>query len=172
MKLAPHKRCLIIADDISASTSGEFILKMMELSKSKAPITLFINSGGGDVDAAFAMYDAIKASPCKVQGVAIGICHSSAVLVLQACDQRLISQNCTLMFHSGDLSSGRLSPREALTTIKSHYADMQHFDVLVKEKARVSNKKFAKWCRDGKFLRAQQAIDYGFADSIYNGAKK
>jgi ATP-dependent Clp protease protease subunit len=65
------------------------------------PITLLINSPGGDIYAGNAIYDAVKASKAKVTGVVIGHAMSAAATIFQACSRRIMTKNSRLLFHHG-----------------------------------------------------------------------
>jgi len=63
------------------------------------PITLFINSGGGDVDEALAIYDVMRSIDCPVHTIGTGIVASAAGLLLAAGDTRVAMPSCWFMAH-------------------------------------------------------------------------
>lgn len=65
-------------------------------------ITVVINSEGGDVTQAKAIYDAIRSCQNDVRGIVYGEASSSASIILQACDKRIMAPNSYLMMHIGE----------------------------------------------------------------------
>lgn len=68
--------------------------------QSNDPITLNIDSSGGDVSVGLVTYDAIRLSEAMVLGVVCGSAHSMASVVLQACDMRKMTRHSTLLIHN------------------------------------------------------------------------
>lgn len=63
------------------------------------PITIYINSPGGDVYSSLMIVDVIRTSPVPVIGVVSGMAGSGALLLLEACHHRLIMPNSLLFWH-------------------------------------------------------------------------
>ena len=54
-------RCVMISGEINKDVADDFAERMLVLdSESHDPITVYINSPGGDVDSGFAIYDMIR----------------------------------------------------------------------------------------------------------------
>ncbi len=75
----------------------DHLLKMV--SESSLPITLLIDSTGGDVFIALQIVDLLRLLPVETIGVVIEA-KSSAVFVLQGCTKRLIVPSGRIMIHS------------------------------------------------------------------------
>ena len=69
---------------------------------SREPITLFINSQGGDVVQARAIADCMKLSDTPIHTYVLGECSSAAVLVFVSSDTRIISPSSEIMLHRGN----------------------------------------------------------------------
>ena len=54
----------------------------------KAPVTLFVNSPGGEVQSGLALYDVMRAVTCPVRTVCIGTAASMAALLFMSGSQR------------------------------------------------------------------------------------
>lgn len=94
---------LLVPDGmIGPQTFAQFIaqIKFLE-AQDPSFIQIVLNSGGGDIYAGLAIYDAIM--ECKVPVVikSYGHCMSAAMLIMQAGDLRVSSPNCTFMMHYG-----------------------------------------------------------------------
>lgn len=70
---------------------------------STAPITINLNTYGGDVTAGFAIYDAIRMSQAPVNILATGALFSMGAVIMQAAPEgrRMVTEHCTIMLHYG-----------------------------------------------------------------------
>lgn len=68
---------------------------------SNDPITIILNSEGGDYYQALAIYDYIKSLKSHVTIKIIGNCMSAATIISLAADVRVMSPNSTYMIHYG-----------------------------------------------------------------------
>ena len=85
--------------DDDCVTYRNFINELNGLGDKKT-INVTIQSGGGDVFAANAIYTALVTNKATITGTVIGICASAATIVLMACDSRKIAKNGILMVHN------------------------------------------------------------------------
>lgn len=165
--LFSFSRTLALVGEIDDATVGQLIAKLLELdSRSKRPIRLIIHAEGGCVEGALALYDCIRSLRSEVVGVVMGTAYSSALLVLQACDKRLITENSAVMMHAGQCSTGRVSPMEMVNTSSFYKEVMDNFERIVSSHSRVPEK-CQRWFRDCKYFTAQEALEYGFVDGVY-----
>lgn len=67
-------------------------------------ITIYINSPGGDLISAFALYDFIKTIDAPITTVIDGLCASAATLIFLAGEERIMSPNSLFLMH--ELSYG------------------------------------------------------------------
>ncbi len=75
-----------------------------------APIYLWINSEGGDVDDALAIYDVMQSLQCPVHTIAHGLVASAAGLVLAGGDNRIAMPNSWFMAHQMRVGSEEVRP--------------------------------------------------------------
>ena len=71
-----------------------------ELFNGTGPVTIWINSPGGDVWAAAQIYNMIREYPYKVTAKIDGIAASAASVIAMACDEVLMSPVSTMMIHN------------------------------------------------------------------------
>lgn len=91
-----------VSDDEITTRSAERVLKHLALLETKSdPIKVILNSPGGDLYHGFAIYDALKRSPCQIEITATGQCQSMASIILQAGNKRKMSESCVMMVHQG-----------------------------------------------------------------------
>jgi len=67
------------------------------------PITMILNSEGGDLGIGFAIYDLIRNHASEVNIVVVGNASSAASIILQAGFTRFITENSYVMIHAGGL---------------------------------------------------------------------
>ena len=95
-------RCVMISGEINKDLSDDFAQRMLVLdSESQDPITVYINSPGGDVDSGFAIYDMVRFISAPVTMVGIGLVASAASLVLLAvpAERRVGFANSSYLIH-------------------------------------------------------------------------
>lgn len=108
-------REMFVNDEIETDFGEWFTVALRYLeSRSDDPITIWINTPGGDVQSMFTFHDVVKASKCEIVTVGIGQVCSAGVLMLACGDRRLVTESCVLMSHRGDEElSGHLEQIEA-----------------------------------------------------------
>ncbi len=95
-------RSVMLSGEINKDTANDFAVRMLILdSESNDPITVYINSPGGDVDSGFAIYDTIRYVSSPVTLVGMGLVASAAALIFLAVDKehRLAFENSTYLIH-------------------------------------------------------------------------
>lgn len=144
-------------------------LLYLEADNSTQSITLFINSPGGSVTAGMAIYDTMQFVKCPVATYVMGQACSMGSLLAQAgaAGQRFILPNARHMIHQpsggarGQATDMEIQVREILE-MKRNLTN-----IYVKHNSR--GKTYDEFARDmerDNFMSAQQAVDYGLADSI------
>src|SRR5574337_1302570 len=98
-----HTRRIVISGTIKEDTAAVFLeqitaLEFLDVSK---PITIFVDTYGGSVDAALSIYDAMSICSCPIRTIGVGKIMSAGVLLLSAGDKgnRFITQNSRVMIH-------------------------------------------------------------------------
>jgi ATP-dependent Clp protease protease subunit len=72
--------------------------------QSHEPITVYMNTGGGDELPGLAIYDALKQSPAPITIQVVGTAHSMGAIILQAASRRVMGPSAAMMIHVGDRS--------------------------------------------------------------------
>lgn len=100
-----------INGDINEESVGKAIRWIVyENLKSEEPLTLYINSDGGNLPDAFALIDVMRVSKAPIRTIGIGSICSSAFLIFAAGakGRRLIGKNTITMCHQfTDATSGK-----------------------------------------------------------------
>jgi ATP-dependent protease ClpP protease subunit len=167
---------------VSHSMSNYFLKNIAILeSMNHDPITVILNTYGGDIFQGIAIYDAIKASPCHVTIKVYGSAMSMGSIILQAGDERVMMPNASLMFHDGSSGSGGNS-YESKNMAEFNRIAGQRFDTILFDrinekrdkdnKARMARKTFDDMCLRSKWMFAEETVDMGLADRIESLVEK
>ena len=96
-------RTILLSSDVSPATARRVIeeLLVLEADDADKPITLLVNSPGGEVHSGFMVYDVIRFIKPTVRIVCVGLTASIATLILLAVpkERRLALPNARLLIH-------------------------------------------------------------------------
>ena len=121
----------------------------------KKRIKVYINSYGGKVEDAQSMFAAIKSCPIPVDTVNVGVCASSAGIVLQAGKQRYATSWSKFMCH--EASGGSLSDLQAINDAVAK---------MLCEASGIDEIKMAEMMRATTWLNADQCKILNLIDAI------
>jgi ATP-dependent Clp protease protease subunit len=97
----PLSNTIFFEEEIDDESAKKLTRRIKMLDNFSTPITIILDSPGGDVYKARKIYDAIKLCQNEVIIVVEGEASSSASLILQAADERMITTNSYIMIHKG-----------------------------------------------------------------------
>lgn len=161
------------AEDGGENTAKRIAEKIAEL-KNCAKVEVRINSLGGDVDTALAVYAMLK--ECEnVTTEAIGMVASAATVIFMAGRERKINKSALLLVHKcsstvwGGNENALEEELEAQKTINDTMKDIY-------AEGGVSREKIEELMEanhgEGKWITASEAKDYGFATVVAEGSRK
>ena len=169
-------RDIYLIGDIEKDTARGVIERLRELANDSAkPITIYINSAGGNVTDGLAIHDAVREVASRNIEVTIivqGMAYSMGSVVLQAAStgRRFSYPHSWIMIHEPAKWAGWQSTSAAaqhLDRLKQMQA--QIYEILAKR----SGKPLQKIIRDTKrtdfYLDAKKAVEYGLIDGIVEG---
>ena len=139
-----------------------------ELSAGSGPVTIWLNSPGGDVVAASRIYNMLLDYPGKVTVNIDGIAASAASVVAMAASTVAMSPVSMLMIHNpATLAMGdKTELSRALDMLESVKDSIINAYQL---KTGLSRAKLSKLMDAETWMDARAAIDLGFADELLNG---
>ena len=157
-------------------------IKSLELA-SRDPITIYMNSIGGEWSDGMTIFDSIKLSPCYITIIVYGQAESMSSIILQAADERVLTPHAHFMPHYGstDISGDYLSvqnyvrfEKNICDTMFKIYSDRCYKGNFFKERyggTKDTISKVSYWLKNKMksgdwYMDAQEAIEYGFADKI------
>ncbi|MCR4322908.1 MAG: ATP-dependent Clp protease proteolytic subunit [Candidatus Azambacteria bacterium] len=138
-----------------------------------APITLYINSNGGNTDAGFSIYDMLQHSVAPVTGIVQQKAYSAASVVLQGCHTRKALKHAQLLIHNGSITMDKefdaLGPdleREVLEVINKCIKKRTIMYDIYAQRTGKSVEEIEEICLAGKELSADEAKDIGLIDEV------
>ena len=134
-----------------------------DLDSGKGPITVWINSPGGDVWAAAQIYNMLLSYVGKVTVKIDGLAASAASVIAMAGDEVLVSPVSMLMIHNP--STMAMGDKDDLTQAISMLDSVKDsiLNAYVK-KTGLSKNKLSKLMDDETWMDANKAVELGFAD--------
>jgi ATP-dependent Clp protease protease subunit len=162
--------------DIEKDTARTCIERLRELANDgNRPITLYINSAGGNVTDGLAIHDSVRhivSRGIEVTIIVQGMAYSMGSIVLQAATEgrRLAFPHSWIMIHEPAKWAGWQSTTAAAQHLE-RLKQMQ--DQIYKILSSRSGKPLRQIIRDTKrtdfYLDAQKALDYGLIDAVVAG---
>ena len=162
-------RQIILTGEINKELADSIArqLLILDAEDEKAPIYMYIDSPGGDVDAGFAIYDVIRFVKAPVYLIGMGLIASAATLVLLAVDKknRIGLPNSRYLIHQ---PLGQM--RGVATDIEIYAKDMEKIraklNKLISEATGTSLEQVTKDTDRDYWLEADEAVKYGLISRI------
>lgn len=128
-------------------------------------LTIEINSPGGDVFAATAMYNALRASGKTITAKVMGVAASAASLVLMAGDKRVMPKNTFVMIHNPwTVTMGNAEElEEAAGTLRKIGDSMA---ATYAARTGMKDEDLAPLLAKDTWLTADEALEHGFATEL------
>lgn len=142
------------------------ILKYRPEEDAEKPITVLLNSNGGDVYEALGIIDYFETLPVPVNVVARGRAMSAAAMVLcSASGVRAASKNTTIMLHE---ASAEIYGKTAdLKANADHIDELEDsFYKMLATKSNQTEEFWIKACRKDFYMTANKALEYGLIDQV------
>ncbi|MBP7806864.1 ATP-dependent Clp protease proteolytic subunit [Candidatus Saccharibacteria bacterium] len=168
-------RIIFMGEDVNPHTANLIVAQLLFLDNENPgkDIYLYINSPGGSVYDALAIYDTMNFIKSDIQTVGIGIQASAAAFILSSGTKgkRMILPNASVMVHQpssgtrGKVTDQEIDLRESLRVKK----------LLEGIMAKNTGQKVAKIHEDmerDKWMTATESLKYGIVDKIIDNPPK
>ena len=174
-------RDIFVNEDIGEEFGAWFTSLHRYLTKDPAngsdPITVWLNTPGGDAESAFVFHDIVRSSIAPITVIGVGGVHSAGVLMLACGHHRMVTENCTLMTHestcvgagaSGMKYSEAKARRQWEDWIQNRYTELiaRYTPEDSKYWKRVISRETEYWLLGGAAI-----VEAGLADGIYTGPR-
>ncbi len=167
-------RIIFLFGDIVSPWSDYIVAQMLclEAEDPDKDIQLYINSRGGEVSAALAIYDTMQTIKCEVRTICVGLAASAAALILAggAKGKRFALPNAKVLIHQPLGVTGGQA-----IDIKIHADDIMRTrdrinEILAKHTGQPKEKIEKDTDRDF-IMTAEEAKTYGIIDHIINSRR-
>lgn len=158
-------------DYTNNSMLSRFVKGLTFLEKiSREPITIQMNNPGGDWYSGMGIYNKIQCSNCYITIIVYGCAMSMGSIILQAGDNRLVSEDATLMIHDGEESISGITKTVEAWAKHATKARQRIYEIYLKgmktKKPRMTLKKIEDMCAHDCIISASEAVSLGLADKI------
>ena len=168
-------RVVFLGSEIDDQVANAVVAQLLflETDNPDADINLYINSPGGSVTAGMAIFDTMNYIKCPVRTVCIGMAASMGAFLLMAGEKgkRLALPNSEVMIHQ---PSGGASGQSTDVTIHAEWL-LRTKNKMNHLMAQMTGQPLEKIARDVErdyFMSAQEALEYGIIDEIYQPRQK
>ena len=168
-------RIIFLGGEINDDVANTVVAQMLflEMEDPDADICLYINSPGGSVTAGMAIYDTMQYIKPQVRTVCIGMAASMGAFLLMAGQKgkRCALPNSEVMIHQ-PLGGAQGQATDVL--IQAEWL-LKTKEKMIRMKAEMTGLDIERLLRDMErdhFMSAQEALDYGLLDGIFDPRKK
>jgi len=177
LDVCERTREIFIGEEIEPEFGAWFtkVVRRLE-SISLEPITIWLNTPGGDVESMLVFHDLVTTTPCPVTIIGIGSVCSAGCLML-ACGgtkggKRLVTESTVFMWHEsrgGDPAELSESEERARRAWKDWQGDYTRLLMASHVKGKTSKfwQNITNKTREHWVLGGQEIIDAGIADALY-----
>lgn len=161
-------REIMMIGEINAESVNAHIAQLLHLKREdeQAPITIYVNSPGGEVSSGLALYDVMQAIPCPIHMVCTGIAASMASVLFAAGDTRTMLTHSRLMLHDPLVMQAGGSALEVSALAEDLMRTRQAIaEIFAKHTGKPIDEIFEITSKDTYFT-AEKAIEFGLADEI------
>ena len=166
-EMLSHREVELVGE-VDADSVNALIRQMRYLQREdpKAPVTLYINSPGGNVDSGMALYDVMQAVSCPIRTVCVGLAASMAALLFISGAERDMLPHSRLMIHD-PLIAHTGGSAQRLKAISDDLMETRQIvaGVIAEHSGKSMEEILAKTASDSYF-RAEEALEFGLADHI------
>ena len=173
-----RNRKVFLVGEVNDDSCNELIKQLlyMEGEDNTKPITLFINSPGGNVNSGLAVYDTIRLMKSPVTAIVMGIAASMGSIILLACDadKRFMLPSSKIMIHDcswGDRNFRGMKPHEVEEELKQLKGTNERLLSIIAERTGKSVRQVSKVTMHDKYFDADEAIEFGLVSAVLDADK-
>ena len=163
-------RTVVISQQVDAKLTSKVLsqLVLLEQEGNDQPVTVFINSPGGEIFSGFAIFDMLNFISCPVTTIVTGFAASMGSILSLAADNgcryampqaKIMIHQPLLMGYQGRATECEIQAREILKT-------RDHLVKLYAEQTGKSREKIKKALDRDNWFTAEEALEYGLIDKV------
>lgn len=165
------ERKIFIIGEINEDTAISFMKQVMYLNMedTKAPISCYINSPGGEIESGMLIYDVMKGSKAPIHMYVTGTAYSMAAVLFIAASKRLMLPHSRLMLHEpllgGKIGGNASTIKEISDSLLNTKKMMNQILALHTNKTIDEVDKLTSY---DHYFTAKEAKEMNFCDEIVN----
>jgi ATP-dependent Clp protease protease subunit len=168
----PSRRTISFWSDVTPQSVLPLISQIIELEhREKAPIKIHMNTSGGSLHDALALYDIMTTVESEIILTATGMCASAGLILLAGANKRFCTSNTTFFYHQPVLANGLeiLSTEQMIETSSAYQLNQRTYDNIIKIRFNISEDIWAANFEGkiSKYFTAQEALEFGMVDAIF-----
>ena len=167
----PDTRAISLCSEITSESVLPVISQLLHLEElsPEDQITLYLNTEGGSLVDALALYDTIKQISCPVIVIATGLCASAGLIILAAADYALASDKTLFFYHQPIFTQGPISSSSDMKSLNLHYEHCaETADEILKKKTKMRKSVWNSHFKDKTsfYFTVSQALEFNFIDKV------
>ena len=166
-----NDRIIFLSDEVNDTTSSLVVaqLLVLEAQDPDKDIAFYINSPGGSVTAGMAIYDTMNYIKCDVSTICIGMAASMGAFLLSSGTKgkRIALPNSEIMIHQ-PLGGARGQATDIKIQADLILRTRDNLNRILAENTGRSVEEIARDTERDNFMTAQQALEYGLVDKIFD----
>ena len=128
-------------------------------------IVIKLNSPGGDVFEGIEIYNYLKDHPSNITVEVTGVAASAATFIVAGADEVIMNIGTSLMIHEASTFT-RGNKSDIQKTLNALETIDESILSIYSEKTGQSNEQLEEWMNEEKWFTADEAVEFGFADSV------
>ena len=166
-----NDRIIFLSDEVNDTTASLVVAQLLflEAQDPDKDIAFYINSPGGSVTAGMAIYDTMNYIKCDVSTICIGMAASMGAFLLSsgAKGKRIALPNSEIMIHQ-PLGGARGQATDIKIQADLILRTRDNLNRILAENTGRSIEEIARDTERDNFMTAQQALEYGLVDKIFD----
>lgn len=164
-----HRRVVVLDGPLDDDNGTLLATQLLTLAAEDptADAVLWIHSPGGSVPSMLAIRDVMRLVPCDVATLALGLACSAGQFLLSAGSpgKRYAMPHSRILMHQGSAGIGGTAVDVELQADDLRYTRDTVLGIIAEDTGQPIDRIFEDSLRD-RWYTAQEAVDYGFVDSI------
>lgn len=168
-------RNLFLTGSIDSEVANAFLSQLLYLEEeSMQPITIYINSPGGEVNAGLMIYDAMQGSSLEIRTICTGMAASMAAILFSAGQKgkRYLFKHSKVMIHEPLITNGVGGSASSIKNISESILETREIlnGILALHTGK-SVEEINEATSFDNFMNAEEAIKFGLCDAITDKIK-
>ena len=168
-------RIVFLTGEINVELANAFLSQFLYLEEeSMEPVTIYINSPGGEVNAGLMIYDTIQGSKLPIRMVCTGLAASMAAVIFAGGQKgnRFILNHSKVMIHEPLIADGLGGSATSIKNIADSIIKTREvMNGILAQHTEKTLEEIDEATRYDHYMSAQEAIDFGICDAVIDSIR-